>query len=70
MFLYARLVLDGVFSRSNVRDIREEAHNLPDGLDEALIHSSSRFSYNFNLRAPDTLVLLFASIKALDLASD
>jgi hypothetical protein len=37
MFLYARLVLDGVFSRSNLRDLREEACNLPDGLDEALV---------------------------------
>jgi hypothetical protein len=37
MFLYARLVLDSVFSRSNLRDLREEACNLPDGLDEASV---------------------------------
>jgi hypothetical protein len=37
MFLYARLVLDNIESQSNLDHVRNEARNLPDGLNEALV---------------------------------
>lgn len=35
MFLYARLVCDGLERLSDLDDIKEEVTNLPDGLGEA-----------------------------------
>jgi hypothetical protein len=35
MFLYARLVLDSIEDLSDIEQIRDEASNLPDGLDQA-----------------------------------
>jgi hypothetical protein len=37
MFLYARLVFDNLESQSNLDSVRNEANNLPEGLDEALV---------------------------------
>jgi hypothetical protein len=64
MFLYARLVLDGVFSRSNLRDLREEACNLPDGLDEALVDLILGVVIKeLKLRCSDTLASFHESIE-------
>ncbi len=35
MYLYARLICDGLESLSDLDDIKEEITNLPDGLSEA-----------------------------------
>ncbi len=37
MFLYARLVIDNLASQVCMEDVREEASNLPNGLEEAFV---------------------------------
>ena len=43
MFLYARLVCDGLDHLNDLDDMQEEVTNLPNGLSEALVsHPGSR----------------------------